>query len=295
MMHARVLYQMMRADFLERVRRTSFLLALGFSLFLAYAVYTGQVALELADYRGLPNSAWIGSVIGLVASVWLSLVGFYVVKNSIERDRQTRVGQILAATPLSKAFYTLGKVLSNFAVLAAMVLVLAVGAVAIQLANPKAMHLDLPALLLPVLLFGLSAVALVAALAVLFETLPVLRGGVGNALYVFLWIMLIILGVPPTDPGEKAAYWAPLKDYTGIGTLMGQMSSRLYSMDPGYKGGASFTVGNLHPPTKTFLWTGLDWTAPALLGRLAPVAAAILLALLAAVFFDRFDPARGGL
>src|SRR6185437_5491676 len=106
MMHARVLYQMMRADFLERVRRTSFLLALGFSLFLAYAVYTGQVTLVLEDYRGVANSAWLGSVIALVASVWVSLVGFYIVKNAVERDRQTRVGQILAATPLSKAFYT---------------------------------------------------------------------------------------------------------------------------------------------------------------------------------------------
>src|SRR4051812_3940824 len=103
MMHAPVLYQMMRADFLERVRRTSFLLALGFALFLAYAVYAGEVALQLDDYSGVANSAWIGCVIGLVASVWIPLVGFYIVKNSIERDRQTRVGQILASTPMSKA------------------------------------------------------------------------------------------------------------------------------------------------------------------------------------------------
>src|SRR6185437_817106 len=132
MMHARVLYQMVRADFLERVRRTSFLLALGFSLFLAYAVYTGEVALQLDDYRGVANSAWLGSVIGLVASVWVSLIGFYVVKNAVERDRQTRVGQVLASTPLSRPFYTLGKALSNFVVLGAMVLVLVLAAVVIQ-------------------------------------------------------------------------------------------------------------------------------------------------------------------
>jgi hypothetical protein len=295
MMHARVLYQMVRADFLERVRRTSFLLALGFSLFLAYAVYTGQVQVVLDDYRGVANSAWLGSVIGLVASVWISLVGFYVVKNAVERDRQTRVGQILASTPLSKAFYTLGKTLSNFAVLAAMVLVLALGAVVIQVFDRASLGLDLGALLTPILLFGLSAVALSAALAVLFETLPGLKGGVGNVVYFFLWIGLIILGVPSVTPGARASHWAPLADYTGIGTLFGQMQTQLRALDPLYKGGSSFNVGPLHPTTKTFLWNGIDWTAPALLGRLMPVAMAILLALLAAVFFDRFDPARGGL
>jgi hypothetical protein len=45
-------------------------------------------------------------------------VGFFVIKNAVERDRRTGVGQILATTPISKLQYTLGKTLSNFAVLA---------------------------------------------------------------------------------------------------------------------------------------------------------------------------------
>jgi len=295
MTHARVLYQMVRADFLERVRRTSFLLALGFSLFLAYAVYTGEVALQLDDYRGVANSAWLGSVIGLVASVWVSLIGFYIVKNAVERDRQTRVGQILASTPLSKAFYTLGKALSNFVVLGAMVLVLALAAVVIQLFGRDSRGMDLLTLLTPILLFGMSAVALSAALAVLFETVPGLRGGVGNVVYFFVWMALILLGVPPALPKAQSPYWAPIVDYTGIGTLMGQMQRQLHAIDPLYKGGSSFSVGGLNPPTKTFLWNGLDWNAATLLGRVAPVVAALLLALLAALFFDRFDPARARL
>jgi hypothetical protein len=295
MMYARVLYQMMRADFLERTRRTSFLLALGFSLYLAYAVYSRQLVLQLGEYNGVANAAWLGCVMGLVGSVWLSLIGFYVVKNAIERDRQTRVGQILASTPLSKPFYTLGKALSNFAVLAAMVLVLGLAAVVIQLATHGLSNLNLVTLLSPVLLFGLSAVALSAALAVLFETLPILKGGVGNVAYFFLWTALLTLGVPPVDRAKVASHWAPLVDYTGIGTMMGQMQRQLHALDPLYQGGSSFSIGGLHPTTKTFLWNGIDWTAPALLGRLTPVLVALVLAIFAAIFFDRFDPARGGL
>ena len=48
----RILYHMVRADFLERVRRYSFLLSLSFSIYLGYSVYTGRVRLQLGNYRG---------------------------------------------------------------------------------------------------------------------------------------------------------------------------------------------------------------------------------------------------
>ena len=294
MSRSRALYHMVRADFLERVRRYSFLLTLGFSVYLGYAVYAGQITLQLDKYRGVDNSAWVGSVICLVASVWLSLVGFYIVKNAIERDRQTRVGQILATTPISKSFYTLSKALSNFAVLAAMVLVLALAALVIHLFHRADPHIDLFALFAPILVLGLSAVAVTAALAVLFESLPVLRGGVGNIFYFFLWIALLVFGAVAMENGTAKDEPQPFKDYTGIVTVLGQMQQRVHAIDPQYSNGAQFNVGGLNPATRTFLWTGLEWTPALLLSRAMLFAIAIGLALLAALFFDRFDPARGG-
>ncbi|MGA2852455.1 MAG: hypothetical protein ABSE46_25895 [Terracidiphilus sp.] len=288
----RALYHMVRADFLERVRRYSFLLTLGFSVYLGYIVYAGQVTLRLDKYSGINNSAWLGSVIGLVGSVWLTLVGFYVVKNSIQRDRQTRVGQILATTPISKSFYTLAKALSNFAVLAAMIFVLALAAFVIQISQGTDASIDGFALVSPVLIFGLSAVAVTAALAVLFESLPVLRGGLGNILYFFLWTFLIAFGAGSLDSGASLNPLHTMVDYTGIATVMGQMQSQVHGLDPAYSGGASFSVGGLNPTTKTFLWNGLVWTPALALSRAMLFAIAAGLALVAAIFFDRFDPAR---
>src|SRR5579863_7799309 len=250
MIRSRALYHMVRADFLERVRRYSFLLTLAFSVYLGYAVYSGQMVLQLDKYRGVDNSAWLGSVIGLVGSVWLSLVGFYVVKNAIQRDRQTRVGQILATTPISKGFYTLSKALSNFAVLALMIFVLAFAALGIQLLHRSDSHIDLLALLMPVLVFGLSAVAVTAALAVLFESLPVLRGGVGNILYFFVWIFLLVFGANAVENGAKNHEIHPFTDYTGIASVMGQMQNQVHNLDPGYNDGASFSIGNENPTSK---------------------------------------------
>ena len=87
----------------------------------------------------------------LVSTLFVSLVGFYIVKNAILRDEQTRVGRILASTPMSRVFYTLAKTLSNFAVLALMVAVLAVTALLMQFIRAEDTHYQLGTLLAPFL------------------------------------------------------------------------------------------------------------------------------------------------
>ena len=292
MNRGRVLYHLVRADFLERVRRYSFLLTLAFAVYLGYAAYTGKIMLRMDEYRGIYNSAWLGGLMGVVASCFLSLVGFYIVKNAIHRDEQTRVGQILATTPMSKGFYTLAKALSNFAVLAAMVLVMGLAALCMQFLRAEDSHLNLWTLFSPLLLYALPAMAFTAALAVLFECLPVLRGGVGNVAYFFLWVALLAGGgiseLEMGTPHHDALYF---RDFTGIASVMGQMQATLRQSDPTYKGGSSLNIGP-NKPTKRFVWNGVHWNTIQIVARLAWFLWSILLALLAALFFHRFDPAR---
>jgi len=108
-------------------------LPINISCLLRSGACRGPIVLNLGGYCGFTNSAWFGAFLATVATTFFSLVGFYIVRNCIQRDEQTRVGQILAATPVTKSEYTAGKALSNFAVLASMVLILAVGAVVLQL------------------------------------------------------------------------------------------------------------------------------------------------------------------
>jgi hypothetical protein len=282
MMRARVLYHLARADFLERVRRYSFLLTLAFAAGLAFLTYSGTISLELGEYRGVYNSAWVGSMMTVVTTTFISLAGFYMVKNTIQRDQQTRVGLVLATTPMSKSLYTLGKALSNFAVLSAMVAVLAVAAVILQLARAEGGGLEPGKLLAPFIWVALPAMAMTAAIAVLFETLPVLRGGAGNVIYFFAWATYL---------GVSGA--AGVNEYLGLGFFMRSMTGALKLIDPSHRQ-EQFTLqaGPTVHATKTFLWNGVDWTPQVLLGRLQWVAIAIGIAWLAALFFHRFDPAR---
>ena len=280
MRQARVLYHLMRADFLERVRRYSFLITLGLAVWLGWAVSTGKLKLWISDTRGLYNSAWVGLLMAMVVNVFVSLAGFYVVKNALERDRRTGVGQILATTPMSKALYTLGKTLSNLAVLLAMVAVLAVMAIVAQFVAGEDTHIQVWPLLAPFLVFCVPAMALVAAFAVLFETIPFLKGGFGNVVWFFLFVGAMPLGIKGTH------------DVIGLGLVRIQLKAAVLkafgTASDGFVLGALDRESQMRP----FRWEGMEWTRQILLSRLTLLAIALGVSLLAALFFDRFDVSR---
>jgi len=280
----RVVYAIARADCLERVRRYSYLVTLLFAVYLGYAAGTGRISLRLGDYRGVYTSAWIGAMVSLVATTFLSLVGFYIVKNAVDRDRQTRVGEILAGTPLTKVSYLLGKFLSNFAVLVSMVAVLALAAVAMQLLAAEDRTFHARGLLLPFLFLTLPAIAMTAAMALLFEVFRFLRGGFGNVLWFFLWALGIglpgVTGLLQLDP-------------TGLWIVYQSMVPAARAGIPGYVESFSLTIADKSVKVATgFHWNGVEWSPGVVIARLAWTAVAFALVLCGAWFFDRFDPAR---
>jgi len=279
----RAILAIARADFLERVRRYSFLVTLFFALFLGYWTATGKILLQLDEFRGVYTSAWIGTLVALVTTCFVSLTGFYIVKNSVDRDRSTGVGQILAATPLSKTAYAFGKFLSNLAVLGSMLAVLALCALAMQFIVAEDPRIDLWALLAPFLLLALPAMALTAAMALFFEMLPVLRGGVGNVIWFFVWTFSIAL---PVLSGVR------LLDPFGIFTVMESLSAEARRYVPGYQGGMAFQInfGQIHV-AENLRWLGIHWSLDLILTRLMWFGVAAVLAFFAAFVFDRFDSA----
>lgn len=282
-----VMFQIARADFLERVRRYSFLVMLGLAVYLGYLVNSGQIELQLGEYRGLYNSAWVGALMSLTANTFVGLFGFYLVKNTLERDRQTGVGQIIASTPVSKPVYLLGKWLSNGLVLGALLVILALAAAFQQYWQGEVLQLDLWALLSPLLLVTLPLLLLVAALAVVFECLPGLRGGAGNVAYFMLFVSMIPLMVE-TLPDRLAAL-----DPLGIKLFSGAMGAALNQAVPGaFTGG--FSLGSVETKTtRVFTWSGLDWTTEMILSRLVLVAITVGLVLAVSLVFDCFSTTGG--
>jgi hypothetical protein len=278
----RTLYHLMRADFLERVRRYSFLMVLAGTIYLGFAINRGDFYLELDGYRGVLNSAWVGGLMATSAVFLVSLFGFFLVKNSIDRDIQTGVGQIIATTPISRGTYLFGKWLSNFTVLIALMAILALAAVIMQLIGGEATTVELWPLLAPFLLLAAPAMAMVAAMALFFETIPWLRGGFGNVAYVGVWLAILIYSLE-----SKIIWW----DWSGILIVSQTMGASLLQVYPAYSGGFNLTGGALPAGgLSTFIFLGIPWTGQLLLSRLVWLLGSFGLVFAGVLFFHRFDP-----
>ncbi len=286
------LYHIMRADFLERSRRYSFLVTLGMTIFAAYLYLppssANYLTLGLGNYRGIYNTDWIGGAMAVLCSALLSLPAFYLVKNAIERDEQTRVGQIIATTPISNPLYILGKSFSNFVFLAVMVGVIALAAGAIQLLRAEVFRIDLWALLSPFVFCVLPSMAVIAALAVLFETIPWLRGTFGNAVYFVLWLVLLI--VCAANMPSPQLVGEPANDLWGTQVIIASMMKDTAAAFPDYQGSIAIGAATLQAPLDTFTWSGIHWTSKIIFGRMLWMGVALGIALFAALFFRRFDP-----
>ena len=290
------IYSLARADFLERIRRFSFLVVLGVTVIFGYSLvppasapYNGFV---MCGSRGIYNSAWIGTLIGLSVTSMLSLIGFYMVKDAVNRDYRTRVGQIIASTPISRFEYMIGKWLSNLAVLAVIIAILTVIAVVMQLVRAEDRSVNIWQLAAPIWCMSLPVMAWVAALAVLLETVPLLRGTLGYIAYIALWgwiMMSISLGAMFDSPIDTVPY----NDFMGASASINSISRSMVSH------GLDISTGttDIYQPTsgqtvEHFTWDGVGWGFRQILGRLIWFAGSLGLVLLTALPFDRFDPAR---
>ncbi|MGX1635563.1 hypothetical protein [Streptomyces sp. CBG33] len=285
----RTLAGLTAGDFRDRVRRPVHLVvllaAVGLGCLAVPPADGRWVILALGEYRGTYTSAYVGVATALAGGLWLTLGGFYVVRKGLARDEETRVGQILAATPARTVLLLAAKFLSNFLVLASMLGVLAVTALCLQLVRGEDRGVDPVALFQPFLVMALPLLALTAAAALLFETVPVLRGGLGNVAW---FCVALVVGIK----GQSAD--APFGGF-GAGPAADSLRAAL-TEEFGKAGDHTFSLGltQIPEPLTPFRWDGFTFGGDFLVSRLLLVAAAVALALLPALWFGRHDPTRGG-
>ena len=99
---------------------------------------------------------------------------------------------------------------------------------------------------------------LTASMAVLFETIPGLRGGVGNVIYFFLWTAALALGATGLDDPFATATRVS-RDSRDLAAAIDPRVTQQFNF--------SFTIGG-ERAVRTFHWDGIHWTVQVLLMRL---------------------------
>jgi hypothetical protein len=286
------IYSLARADLLERTRRYQYVATIAVTLLigtlLVPAKNAGYETFLIDGYRGIYNSAWIGATFAILASMLLSLFGFYNVKSAVDRDRSTRVGEIIAATSVARFDYALGKALSNFLVLGSMALILFVVALAMQFVRGESAALDLRQIAAPFALVVLPTVAMVAAIALLFEMIPWLRAGLGNIAYFFIWTWYLVWSFQAE--ARHVPWW---RDMLGGNLVMSQVWAALLRVDPHAKLNSVEIGAGGERASHFFTFHGFVFAGSDVAGRLAWFAVALGVVAVAALIFDRFaKPAR---
>ena len=210
------------ADLRERSRSTRFWVVLAGVAALTWwcfpSIDAGYITVGLGDHaRGAYSSAYIGMVIALMYATLLSLVGFYLVRGTLVRDFETRVWQLLVATPMTRRGYLLAKWASHMAVFALMMAVGAVIGLVAQWVRAEDRSFDLVELAKPVVLIALPSFAMTAFFAIVFDLVPWLRRSGGNVLYFFVWIFVFATAMTFIDP--EHSQWARhtwLSDPNGV-------------------------------------------------------------------------------
>ncbi len=219
------------------------------------------------DARGLCTCGYLGAVIAQDSAAVVALLGFFATRGVVEEDRRNRVGEVLAATPLGRCTYVLGKLLGACILLSALMLTLYAMTAAAQVLRAEAPFRPLE-LAWPFLLLALPAAVFGAGLALAFDVLPGLRQWPGDVLFMLLLLLNAFRGL------------------TGS-ALVGAALQSYLSAHPGAFGGPA--------ADRVFAWPGLPVAWPMVLPRLPWLGLGLALALAASLLFDRFQrgPARG--
>lgn len=295
----RILYHLARADFLERTRRYSFFITILLTAYIGYLYLplpsAGYLTVSVGGCRGTYNSAYIGAIMSILCSLELSLIGFFLAKGTTDRDAETGVGQIIAASPVSKLDYIFGKTLSNYLFLSAMVGVMVLVSAAMQLVRGEVSEFRLWPLISPFIFITLPTMAIVAAMSVLFESIARLRHTLGNIIYFFLWSQVLAfwgLAITVLLPATRtASFWfKTVTDPFGLTPIISSIVAAAKGQCAA-SSGISIGYSDIQGLPGVFVWNGMQWTVKLVLSRVFWLGVALGLTALASLTFPRFDTA----
>ena len=215
-----IIFNTLSADLKNRIRRQNFMFSLVCMSLLTFfffpALNAGYQTLVIHGYRGVYNSAWMGETLAMLNILFLPAICFYLIKNSVEQDRSSHICEFLASTSITKTQYIIGKWLSNLSLLLIIAFAMTVTTIILQLYIGEDTAIYISHYLIPLIVFVLPVLAIIAASALMFETIPGLSGTRGNVFYFIFWVAIML---------------NTMKGFSGVNEVLTQMAAITVDLD----------------------------------------------------------------
>ncbi|MDH7974011.1 hypothetical protein QH494_17625 [Sphingomonas sp. AR_OL41] len=168
------------------------------------------VQIALGNHLPVMTSAVLGVSLGIVVSTLLLPIGFLYLRANVTRRQPWQIEDV---TPASRVAIALGRFGADVAVLFAMLVTLTLAGWLLGwliVTGP----LDIVQLSLTLWLVAAPALMGIAALRILFDAVPVTRRGLGELLYLILWIAS--LAAPVAVQGLPSRFATNFYDFPGF-------------------------------------------------------------------------------
>lgn len=155
-------------------------------------VNVGNISAHPRLYRGVYSSAWIGLSVAYFMTLFSTTIGFFVVRGSISRDIETNVLSLLGTSSITKMEYCFARWCGYITVLTVLYMCSCLVGVLAQYIHAESIIFRITDYIVPYFFFAFPAMALTAMFAIWFEIQMELRHTLGNILYGFIWLILVI-------------------------------------------------------------------------------------------------------
>lgn len=291
-MNPHIICETMKADLLERTRRSSFLLLCAFSLFLAFFSVPNvdaplvSICMEPSIFSQGSNPSWIPITIALCGGILFPMIGLSFVKNNISMDRESGFLYSMQSMNMKKGNYAAGKFLSNLLVLTVMWIFVITGAAFM-------LPFQFPHQPLPIYDFfspfiGIyPGIIFTSALAVLLESLPFINRKAGNTVGLTILFVTFLINY---STSEQYIPLLRIFDYSNYGWIMDSINLAVTQII-GHKvretgilvPGGIFAGSN---GGQELFFHGLIWDSQYLLDKFSLVAISIAVISLAAISLE---------
>lgn len=217
------IWKIAQADLRERTRRFSFLFIAALSVLAAFwavprpAAEFTSITIDTASFSQGTTWSWIPMAAALCMGVLLPLIGFFYIKNTLSFDRETGTVNLIFTSPVSKFTYFAGKYISNLWLLFSVLLIVAASSLFMAFVHFQNARFSI----FHFLSFFVSAIPglfFCAAIALLFEAIPLFQTKMGTGLagFVYLIIYIICLNFALASPQGVIARFFDITGFTWL-------------------------------------------------------------------------------